>query len=354
MTPVSPEINPELKRLDTHPIPDDRSEIRLFAVMRNEMLRLPYFLDYYRRAGVKRFFIIDNDSNDGGVDYLLTQTDCAVFHTRVSYATRRFGVDWQNALLDVYGVGHWIVLADADELLVYPHCEMKKLPELCSWFDAHGYEGIFAILLDMYSNLPLRQVNYKVGEDFLSACAYFDKDYYFVRRPYLPVLRPAFPTHEPIGGPRLRICFPEQNVPGMWPRLRAKLWRRALGTLHGWGILKGVDGTSVAPQAFKMPLVKWRRGYAYVTSHRLNRIRLGMTQGAMLHFKYFQDFSARVQDAVDRNIHYDGSAEYKRYARRMLQNPDMTMTYEGSTLYRDSGDLVRCGIIRTNPAWERS
>jgi hypothetical protein len=43
-----PMLPPDLKRLDTHGIPEDKSEIRLFGVVRNESLRMPYFLDYYR------------------------------------------------------------------------------------------------------------------------------------------------------------------------------------------------------------------------------------------------------------------------------------------------------------------
>ena len=49
-----------LSRLDHNLIPD-LDEIRLFAKVRNEAKRLPFFLCYYRALGVDRFFIIDND-----------------------------------------------------------------------------------------------------------------------------------------------------------------------------------------------------------------------------------------------------------------------------------------------------
>jgi Glycosyl transferase family 2 len=55
----------DLKRLDKHRISEDKNEIRLFGIVRNENLRLPYFLDYHRSIGVARFFIVDNDSGDG-------------------------------------------------------------------------------------------------------------------------------------------------------------------------------------------------------------------------------------------------------------------------------------------------
>jgi hypothetical protein len=98
-------LPPDLKRLDTLGIPEDKSEIRLFGVVRNESLRMPYFLDYYRRMGVMRFFIVDNDSQDGTTEFLLAQPDCCVFHTMGSYAATRAGLDWLNPLMYQYGDG---------------------------------------------------------------------------------------------------------------------------------------------------------------------------------------------------------------------------------------------------------
>jgi Glycosyl transferase family 2 len=330
----------------------DNSEIRLFGVVRNENLRLPYFLDYYRRMGVIRFFIVDNDSQDGTTKFLREQRDCCVFHTAGSYAATRFGLDWLNPLINQYGDGHWIVLADADEIFVYPHCEHANLTELCAWLDCRGYQGVFALLLDMYSNRSLHVVNYRRGEDFLTACNHFDRDYHFVPRLGIPFLNPAFPPIEPIGGPRLRLCFPGQNTPKLWPRLRVKLGRRLSRMASRFDLVKKVGGENIAPQAFKIPIVKWKRGYAFATGHRLNPVRLAPVTGALLHFKYFQDFSARVQDAVERNCHFDDSSEYKRYGELLSRDSALSMVYEGSTEYRNSADLVRAGLVNSAPEWE--
>src|ERR1051325_5690989 len=69
----------DLIRLDCRPVPDTGRECRAFMVVRDERLRLPYALDYHRRLGTARFFIADNVSNDGTVDYLLAQPDCHVY-----------------------------------------------------------------------------------------------------------------------------------------------------------------------------------------------------------------------------------------------------------------------------------
>jgi hypothetical protein len=342
----------DVTRLDRHSVSDDSSEVRLFGVMKNENLRLPFFLQYYRRAGVKQFFIVDNDSCDGTTEYLLAQDDCCVFHTKGSYAQSRAGLAWLNPLLNEYGDGHWIVLADADELLVYPQAEERSLPTFCDWLDGQGAQGLFTLLLDMYGDKPLCDVNYVRGEDFLRACSLFDRDYRFVRRLGVPLLRPACPPVEPIGGPRLRLCFPAQNTPRLWPRLRVKLVRRLSRGRHRASLAGKIRNDIVATQAFKIPLVKWRRGYAFVTSHRLNGVRLSSATGALLHFKYFQDFAERVQAAIGSGMHYDGSAEYKRYAELLRDDPGLSMQYEGSARYRTTEDLLRLRLIRTDPDWE--
>jgi len=34
-----------------------------------------------------------------------------------------YGVDWQNALLNEYGMNHWCLTVDADEWFIYPGYE---------------------------------------------------------------------------------------------------------------------------------------------------------------------------------------------------------------------------------------
>ena len=344
-------VHPGLKRLDTHAIPADTNEIRLFCVSRNEALRLPYFLEHYRKLGVGRFFIISNASSDETEAFLLKQPDCCVFHTDESYAKARAGLKWRNSLLDEFGVGHWIILADADELLVYPHCEQKKLHQLCKWMEKSNYQGFYALLLDIYSEKPLNKITYRQGENFLSACNLFDRDYHFVRRMGVPFFQSPFPVIEPIGGPRYRLCFPRQNTKYLWPRIKVKISRRFLKYANRLNLFKNMKSENPAPQAFKIPLVKWERGYAYITSHRLNPVRLAPVTGALLHFKYFQDFAARVEDAISRKSHYDDSSEYKKYAELIKNNPEFTMTYPGSAVYRDSNDLVRHKLVKTDAGW---
>jgi hypothetical protein len=344
-------LHPELVRRDQRPIGNDTAEVRLFGVLRDEMLRLPYFLEYYRKLGVTRFFLISNMSRDGSEEYLLQQPDCHVFFTAASYGKSRAGVTWLNSLLDVYGLSHWIVLADIDELLVYPNCEHADLPRFCDWLGRSGHEAIYALLLDMYSKRPIRDLRYEQGEDFRRTCQYHDGTYFLVRRYGFPNPASAFPPFEHIGGPRLRLCFEEQHTPTVWPRLKPKLERRALSVAHQLGLFKERRPPTVATQAFKVPLVKWRQGNAFINSHRLNPVKLAPVTGALLHFKYFQDFSRKIEDALQNGEHYGGSVEYSRYAELLEKNPTLSLADADSVEYSSSQGLVDRGLLRTVHEW---
>ena len=67
-------------------------DILLFATLRNEAPRLPYFLEYYRALGVDHFLIVDNGSDDGSADLLAEADDVSLWTTEKSYRQANFGV----------------------------------------------------------------------------------------------------------------------------------------------------------------------------------------------------------------------------------------------------------------------
>jgi hypothetical protein len=320
--------------MDKRAITDARHECRAFMVVRDEALRLPYVLNYHRALGVSRFFAIDNVSNDQTLEYLLDQADCHVYRATGSYAVANFGVDWINQLIAWHGKGHWCLSIDADECLVYPDCESVPLPRLCEYLDSTAADGLFSIMLDMYSDRTIAETRYEAGKPFLDACPYFDRDYRFRRR------LGRFPTHEFIGGPRLRCFYPEfvgigilsSNFNKAVHRTRAKLGL----TSSAWGVMP--------PKLIKIPLIRGGAG-KWLDSHRTTRLTLGDVTAALLHFKYFSDFHDRVVTACIEGEHYDAGSEYSRYKATLEKNPKLSFFYEGSVRYSRSEDLLRLNFV---------
>lgn len=272
--------------------PDD---ILLFCTQRNEKVRLAYFLDYYRKQGVNHFFFVDNDSDDGALEYLKKQPDVSVWFTRASYRRSRFGVDWLNWLQRKYGHGHWTLTVDPDEFLVYPFCDTRPLRALTDWLDASSIKSFSAMLLDMYPKGRLDEQPYQSGDNPIEIASWFDSGNYTMAR------NRRFANLWIQGGPRARVFFR--------------------------------DEPAKAPALNKVPLVKWDKNYVYVSSTHMLLPR-GLNQvydewggekasGVLLHAKFIDTFGAKAAEELSRNQHYAGSVEYKAYAERVKENPQL-------------------------------
>jgi hypothetical protein len=317
-------------------------EIRVFATCRNERLRLPAFLNHYRSLGIGRFFIIDNDSTDGTTDYLAGQPDVHLFRTADRYSEAAMGTDWLNALLARFGVGWWCVTVDIDELFAYPGSEHASLHSLTKYLDRCGYDALSCLLLDLYPDGPLTQCAYQPGDDLLAAAPYFDIG------PYDRSALDQCPGVLIKGGMRERVFHPDFRTRSLAARIYDALYYRVLRHV-AW---LGARPPHRPPLLTKVPLVRWDEKSRYLQgNHAVSRKIVAPDTGVLLHFKFLHDFHARAVQEATRGEHYDGASEYRRYAERLNQNPDMTFMYAGSTRYERTAQLVRLGLMRETQAW---
>ena len=269
--------------------------ILVFATIRNENVRLAWFLDYYRQLGVDHFLFVDNGSDDGGFEFLAEQSDVSLWTTNASYRKASFGMDWMNALLRRYGHGHWCLTVDPDELLVFPFCDTRPLRALTDWLDASGIRSFSAMLLDLYPKGRLDERCYLRGTDPLAIASWFDPGNYMVSR------NQRLGNLWIQGGPRARIFFS--------------------------------DDPFHAPALNKVPLVRWDRSFVYVTSthallprgvnHVYDEWGGEKASGVLLHTKFLDGFSAKAKEELQRREHYDGSREYLAYADRLDGSLDL-------------------------------
>ena len=269
-------------------------DVLCFCTLRNEKLRLKYFLSYYRDRGISHFLFVDNDSNDGSREYLAEQPDCSVWTTPESYKRARFGMDWINRLLRLYGHKHWCLVVDPDEFLVYPFSDTRPIPALTDWLDASSIKSFGAMILDMYPKGAISAQPYTEGSDPFQIACWFDPGNYVIQRNW------QYGNLWIQGGPRARAFFTETPAK--------------------------------APALNKIPLVKWHKSYAYASStHMLLPRGLNLvydewggekTSGVLLHAKFLDTFSAKAAEELERRQHYAASAEYKAYHAGLNQNPD--------------------------------
>ncbi len=272
--------------------PDD---ILLFCTFRNEDVRLPFFLDYYRKLGINHFLLVDNDSRDAGRAYVLDQPDVSLWSTKAAYGEARYGVDWLTYLQGKYADGHWALTVDVDEFFVYPFCDTRPIRALADWLDASGARSFGAMLLDMYPKGPVGQTHYACGDDPFEVANWFDSGNYIMTKNKL--LKNLWIQ----GGPRARSFFASKP--------------------------------KQAPALNKIPFVKWRKPYAYVSStHMMLPRGLNLvydqqggekTSGILLHAKFLNTFADRATEEAQRAEHYRAGREYKTYAERHGTDPDL-------------------------------
>ncbi len=287
------------------------TDILVVCTVRNEALRLPFFLEHYRRLGVGHFLMIDNGSEDGTAELLMAQPDVTLWHSTGGYRASRFGVDWQNWLLRRYVSGHWALVVDADEILIYPDWEKRDLKALTTWLNARGHVAMEAPMLDLYPKGPLGAQSYVPGQDPMEVLTWFDAYGSWAQR------QSKLDTLWMQGGARARYFFADQPLR--------------------------------APTMNKTPLVRWRKGYAFVNSTHsalpsfLNHAWQAGVSGVLLHTKFLPEAPERARIEKARDEHFWNGALYADYYDGLANSPDLWT--ETSQRYIGWEDLVRLGVM---------
>ena len=329
-------------------INDSRSKIIVFAVVRNEMLRLRAFLKHYRAMGIRLFVIVDNGSEDGTFEYLQKQGDVLVVRTLESFAASNFGLHWLNELHRKLAGNRWILFADADELLVYRDWPIKTVAELCAEAAAQGGNAIFAPMLDMYPNGPLESAEMTEEGDLFAVSPCFDRDICFRLRPVKPWEKP-FKSIEIIGGPRVRMISNfKKEVNTGWPSyfIRGQIDRLLPITpdiLLPWLVR---IWPKQPPALAKMPLAMSGVGSTYSTNHGGDGWRFHTENAVVCHFKFLSDFPERVRAEASRGEHYRRGAEYIAYAHALQKHGQIDLRYEGTEIFEGVEQLQRLGFFR--------
>ena len=311
----------QLTRSDDKTVVVKNDHVLCCCAVRNELVRLPYFLSFYRQRGISTFLFVDNNSTDGTLSYLLQQPDVHVWRSSYSFNAANFGSAWFELLLRSYGVGHWCLIVDADELLYYPDCENQSLVTLCQELDAKNKHAFPALLLEMYSNKAIKDTHCASGEKIEDVCPYFDRQF--------------FHTKSDDAGPYRNQTF------------------------YFGGVRQRVFGAAGDFLLSKVPLLKYDpavvlAGGQHWTS--LPKIEIAQESGCLLHFKFLAGFADYVAQEVSRKEHAVDAYQYKEYAKELARNEAVRLYDEQhSVRLRDSQQLVQLGIMQEDrPAGDHS
>lgn len=298
-------------RLIKGSISNKTGQVLVLSVVRNEQALLPFFVEHYRELGVNGFIFVDNCSSDHTVDYLCSLPDAIVFSSKERYDTTKYGVDLITELLDRFGHDNWCIIADADEQLVYPHCETVSLPALCNYLEMEGATCMFSFLLELYSSLTICDTH----------CPHYGK------------LQTASPFFDP-DSHKTYFDIPDYDYQ-----------RSSVKKVVAGGVRERVFG--FRPWLNKASLIKYSDSVKIdVGCHTVEGVRLSQLEGVVLHFKFFNTFIERVKEESIRKQHAAEGFDYKQYQAVLDQQNDLSLYNGGSTRFSGSQQLLKLGLIR--------
>lgn len=301
------------RRIDRGDVKAAPGELLLLSVMRNEMPRLPWFLDYYRKLGVEKFVIVDNMSTDGSVEFLLGNEDVILYQTSDRYSAAGAGMRWVNELVDRHGRHGWCLHVDADEAFIFPGGERSDLKQFTEYLDSSGYEAVLAPLLDMFPSV----VSTEGSSDFQALQA----PYVFLDNSLRSYPSAICPYQEIFGGVRRRL-------------------------FGGFQLLN------------KVPLINGAAGIRFLmSSHRVTSARMADVTGALLHYHLVyilrSEYRALLAEAIERREFPSNSLERLRsqiLAEKLLSSA--SLLGESSIRFESTDQLVELGLMQTSPKFK--
>jgi len=301
-----------LERVDDREISIAEHEILCGVTVRDEADLLPYFLEHHERLGIDRFLVVDNLSQDGTRELLLDHPKVHLWQTGMRYWPANAGTAWIEVLFRAFARDHWCLVVDPDEQFYYPDVETRSLRQLCDELDQAGKVAMHAVLLDMYSDSPIREAVYHSGQDPAEVAPFFDREF-----THLQATAGPWRNFEGFVGGLRRRTFGEDSIPFL---SKFPLFRYATDRV----IAGGVHSTNAPPEE--------------ISSER----------GVVLHFKFMARFIERLEGELRdrRSDANDSSESYSTYERALSSDPDMCLYDPAvSVRLRDSRQLVELGVM---------
>lgn len=276
---------------------------------------LEIFLDHHRKLGADIFVFLDLSAEGGLGSRLEAESDCAVWRP-IGEPRPDKAIYWLNYLRQRYADGHWCLSLEICDLFVFPRYETRQIKDLLDFLDTERRDHLYAVVIEMYGDRPASELAAEPAGSPLQAMPYFDPVGYSVS-PRVGRFRNVAMR----GGMQRRTLFREQP-----PR---------------------------APAIDRVPLVKWRRHYGYITSTRTLMPRVlnkphprphSSPTAALLRFALLEEPRwMALADQVEAGDIVAGRGA-RSYAR-LPELRDRIIRHEHSRAFTTSWDLVEFGLL---------
>jgi Glycosyl transferase family 2 len=282
-------------------------ELLVMSVVRNGELYIKSFMDHYRSMGVRHFVFLDNDSTDRTLELLCAQERVTVLQTDAPY--KKYENTMKRYLAERFSPGRWNLCADIDELFDYPFSETLSLRDFLRYLNANSYTAAVAQMLDMFSDIPLAELESKPDDLLKEKYVYYD----------ISAIRKTD-----------YLWSPRSNV-----EIKA----------HLGGIRQAVFGTDNALTKAALVLMDGKIK-TFITWHHVKGAWVADLSCVLLHYPFVSSFYAKVQDAV-RTGRYGMTTtdEYQAYAKELGRNPRLSLKLDSARAFTGLEQLIEDGFL---------
>lgn len=322
----------------------------VFSIMKNEMYFLRAFLAYYRSLGVDHFLILDDQSGDGTLEFLLEQGDVTVLQSEYAYGEvyeRRARLPWRShqmragirlkALIpNAFLSGKWCLYADADEFLILPPT-VKKIGEFLDTVNRHGISVIPASVVEFYpaeyTNIAGEHTTVNSFDDLLIVSPFFDAVSLLELDSNGTVVR-----QKPSASGRLFSLYGVHFGGDHETHVRAEALDRS-----------NAKQLAIGSAIHKIPLISPSSTVRLKSGHRANIPFSDQVLLSVAHFKFTPDVLRRRDEAVRTQAWSQSSAKYSKYDElfRKMAEGDGSFLGPDSTRYHAPNQLSDCGNLWT-------
>ncbi|MSM40066.1 MAG: hypothetical protein GJT30_10650 [Geobacter sp.] len=291
-------------------------ELIVVCVVRNGAYYVKSFIDYYTDIGVKHIVLLDNNSVDNTVAIARKYDNVTILKTKLPYRTYAHG--FKAYLLNRFSRNTWCLCVDIDEFFDYPHSDRLSINMFLKYLNGNSCNAVMAQMLDMFSGQPL--FDPPSGQKFARS----DYRYYDISA--------------------IKKDMISDNIAGL------KI------PVHYNGVRQQVFDLDVICLS-KMCLLKrdGRLDTDTFNSHFVEKgYQLADVTCLLYHYKFTDEFSEIVKNALIEQNYWQNSKEYLAYHKISTGNPGKSLKQLSNkpVELRNISELMQSGFIVTSEKYD--
>jgi hypothetical protein len=295
--------------LKDQPISLKKNELIVVCVVRDGGAHIEEFVNYYCGFGAKYIVFMDNGSVDNTLELAKKYENVIVLQNLLPF--KKYNRLFNYYLFDNYCRNGWGLIVDIDERFSFPGDERISLEKFIEYLSVNKISAVTSQMLDLYSCEKMSCWP-RHGDEIVAESVWYDNTF-LVRK---------------------RKNFAKNNN---------KVTNRDI-----LGFFGGIRKKKFEAECFltKHPLLNYKFGArpSLFSVHLCVNAVIGDISCLLKHYKFDSRFYEYCKMAIEKNLHYNNSAEYKLYMEK-IRDGSFTLDTPEKKRFKNTQQLVDEGFL---------